>query len=379
MLKPLSIYLFIRKILLFILSLFIVDRACSSFDKEKVSKILVIRLDRIGDFMITTPLLKALKARFPLSEITLLARPNIRDLAGSQPWVDKTISFKGKLSILALFKLGEKIKKENFDLSIDCLFDYTLKTAFLCYLSRARYILGFDIDGRGVFLNLKVKPSGLKMGIVDETLNLLNAVGIESAQAKPELFVDKKELESVNNFLSREEVARNDILVAVHPGGHYPSQRWPWTRFCEVIDNISVQDDVKVVLVGSFLETGLLESIKKFSKRGVRIFRSASLPSLAALIERSDLLVCNNSGPLHMAAALKKPTVSTMGPTDSILWRPAGSGHVVLKAEVECSPCNRPICREHKCMAAIEAAEVSKVVSLEIDRIRKKRCVTPLV
>jgi ADP-heptose:LPS heptosyltransferase len=84
-----------------------------------------------------------------------------------------------------------------------------------------------------------------------------------------------------------------------------------------------------------------------------------------------ELFIGNNSGPLHLAAALGKSTVSAMGPTDSRLWAPAGEGHIVLKKEVSCSPCNRPVCEDHRCMKLITVDEMFEAASLEIERIKK--------
>jgi ADP-heptose:LPS heptosyltransferase len=97
-----------------------------------------------------------------------------------------------------------------------------------------------------------------------------------------------------------------------------------------------------------------------------------SLDRLTALISLLGLLVCNNSGPLHIACAVKTPTVSTMGPTEPELWWPAGEENVVIRRELPCSPCGKAVCASHDCMNLISVDEMLNAVSLQIKRLSKK-------
>jgi ADP-heptose:LPS heptosyltransferase len=367
----LNIYLSMRGIALTIVSLF-VKGPVKRFDKKDIKKILVIRMDRLGDFIVTTPLLKTLRKEFPSARITLLARKDICELAIGQPSIDDVISYDDGVSISTFLSLAGRVRDRHFDLAIDPLRDYTLRTAMLAYVSRAPYRLGFDIAGRGVFFNLKVSPAGLKGTMAEDTISLAGEFGIAAEEVIPEIVVSDKDKTIVENFMRGQNIT-GGFLIGIHPGGYYPSQRWSPDNFAKLIDRLSENAGIKIILLGSGKEAALLKAIEDKVAAGICVFRTDSLNSLAAIIDRLKLFVGNNSGPLHMAAALGKRTVSTMGPTDSRLWQPSGKGHIVLGKELACAPCNRPFCREHECMESITVDAMFGAVSLQIKRISDEK------
>ena len=365
----LRLYLSIRGIALFILSVFLQKRG-KLFNREDIRKILVIRMDRLGDFVVTTPLLKALKKEFPSSKITLLAGSDISALAAGQPWIDGIIAHDRPRDLSSFPALMRRIRREHFDLVIDCLMDYPVRTAILAYASGALYRLGFDIANRGVFFNLRVLPSTRKVSMAEETLNLLSGLGITPQISETQLVVAEEDKTAINSFLKVQGITGGVFIVGIHPGGFYPSQRWPAERFADLINRISGDFDAAVILLGGRNEEGLLRTIKEMAQGRVSIFYAQSLNLLAALIDRVGIFIGNNSGPLHMAAALKKKTVSTMGPTESILWAPSGAGHIVIRKDLDCSPCNRPVCADHRCMKLITVDDMFEAVTSQIEMIR---------
>ena len=342
------------------------------FDKNYIRKILVMRMDRLGDFVITTPLLKALKKDFPFSEITLLARRDICELAETQPWIDDCIACERPAFLFSFLKLARKVKGCRFDLVIDCLKDYTLMTAVIAYASCAPYRLGFDVAKRGIFFNLKVSPTDGERTMAEETLALARRLGIISNDSKPEIIIDRADKPAIDDFMNANGIMGKSFFVGIHPAGFYPSQRWSSANFAELIDRLSKSCGINVVLMGDKNDMGLLNVIKDMAIIKPYIFCAKSLNLLAALIDKLDLFIGNNSGPLHMAAALGKMTVSTIGPTDSRLWTPKGEGHIILKKDVSCSPCNRPICKDHRCMELITVDEMFKAASQQLEKIKRK-------
>lgn len=363
-------YLSTRGSLLSLLGCFI-GRDITRFEKKYVRKILVIRMGRLGDFVVTTPLLKALRKEFPSSKITLLGRKDICELAKKQPWIDDVITYDKTVSLSVFLKLVRKAQKGAFDLAIDCLKDYPLRTAILAYLTHAPHRLGFDIAKRGVFFNLKAGPGQDKGTVGEEMLDLAAELGIIPLDKMPEIVVSSADKSAVIGLMKVHGIREESFVVGIHPGGHYPSQRWDSANFVSLIDRLAKKFSIDMVLLGNNEEAELLRSIRDKTAAKTHIFCTESLSLLAALIGQVKLFIGNNSGPLHLAAALGKKTVSTLGPTDSRLWAPAGRGHIVLKKEVSCSPCNRPICEDHRCMELITVDDMFEAASLEIERIKK--------
>jgi ADP-heptose:LPS heptosyltransferase len=160
--------------------------------------------------------------------------------------------------------------------------------------------------------------------------------------------------------------------VGIHPGGRYPSQRWPLDKFSQLADMLVKKYKAKILIVGGVGEENLVDKIQAMMQEKAVKIKGLSLDKLVALIAQMDLLICNNSGPLHIAVSLKIPTVSTMGPTDPEQWLPVGSRNLVVRHDLACSPCDLGFCRRHECMNSITVTEMEKMVSLQLDRINKR-------
>jgi len=283
------------------------------------------------------------------------------------PWIDEVIPYDGFISAAGY------LKQFNFDLVIDLLMEYTLKTALLAYVISAKYSAGFDIQGRGCFFNLKSKPSPENKHVSQHVLDLvMNIAGPSSKTAVSNIFYLKIPVLEENrryaeSFLRENEVRKEDILIGIHPGGKYPSQRWPIDRFIQIINKIIERYQAKVVIMGDSTEKAIIEKAMKSVKgKGVITAIGFPLDKLAALISEMNFLICNNSGLLHIACALDVATVSTMGPTDPHLWRPMGEKHVAIRKNLSCSPCTRGWCRRHDCMKLITTEEVMEAVQSQL-------------
>jgi heptosyltransferase-2 len=164
-----------------------------------------------------------------------------------------------------------------------------------------------------------------------------------------------------------------ELTIAIHPGAYYPSQTRSVERFGELVKRILERYETKIILLGSRGEKDLVRTVKQIAGKGVQDFSGLKLRELMALLSRCNLLICNNSGPLHIASALKVPTVSMIGPTVTPLWLSSGEHDMVIKKELSCSPCNRTFCRDHECMELITVDEVFEAVQSQITRIRSQR------
>ncbi len=366
-------YLFFRRVFL---ELFSSGEDLPTFDIEDIKRILLIRLDRIGDLVCSLPAIKVLKDNFPKAKISILVKEETFDLIKDHPFINEAIIWQGI----------RRFKRRDWDLAIDLLMVYSLKTAFLCWLSRAKYRLGFDIAGRGIFFNLRVKPKEEKKHMVEHTLDLIRSLPLVANIcdpldiSKPLFYLKEDRKEEIKAWLKEKGIYEKDLLFVIHPGGYSPTQRWPEKKFARLIQTLMRNLKVKIVVIGTRKEREIVENVINQgadAKPGIsNILMAISWPlnRIVALIERADLFVGNNSGPLHIAWVQGKPTVSTMGPTDPELWWPVGKDHIVIRKNLPCSPCNRARCKRHGCMRLITVEDMVEAVETQLKKISKAKC-----
>jgi lipopolysaccharide heptosyltransferase II len=352
-------YLIIRKILLFLPGLLIRNRTLID---EDIKKILLLRHDRVGDMALSTPLFKAVKTRYPDAKITVLASESNRDILQNNPNVDEILIYKGVRNFM------NEVHKKDFDMAIDLFLTHDLKQASMTYLSGAKYRLGFEDSGREIFFNVR-GPSALpRKRMVEHLSDLAEAAGADTEDREPGIFLSEIEKGWAEGFLAGKGIVKS-VKIALHPGSFYPSQRWPAERFAELAKRIIEYSGAEVIIFGDSKEEHLLKTIKNAAGNRAEIFCGLSLRQFIALLNCCSLLICNNSGPLHIASALKIPTVSMTGPTVVPLWLAWGENHIAINKELQCSPCNRPSCSDHSCMESITVDEVASTVISQFEVI----------
>jgi lipopolysaccharide heptosyltransferase II len=359
-----EIYIQIRTTLL---HPFLLLRKTEALSKDTIRRILFLRHDRIGDMVLSTIALKALRKGYPQASITVLTSERNYQILKHNPNVDEILIYKGIPWFI------REIRPRSFDLVIDPFLTYEMKQAAMTYLAKGRYRIGFEQAGREVFFNLKCPVAYPPKQMVDHLLDLVESTGGKRAGCEPEVFLCDTEIAWATKALADKGISANELAIAIHPGAHYPSQRWPAERFGEVARRILHQGSGKVILFGSSEERGFLEVVTKIAGVDIPIFFNGNIREFIALLNRCDLLVCNNSGPLHIAAALKIPTVSIIGPTVTPLWLPYGENHVVINKSLPCSPCDRAVCNDHECMVSITVDEVFAAIKSQIARMSSKR------
>jgi ADP-heptose:LPS heptosyltransferase len=360
-------YFALRKILLKCL---LRHKAIDWIEAKEVDSILVVRIDKIGDLVVSVPALNALKAVFPRGSITCLLNPATVSLVRLIPGIDKVIVYRGFFPTLRL------VKQRKFSLAIDFLLDYPLKTALLVSLSTAKIKAGFDLEARGQLFNVRLTPSTEKKSMSKYLLDLVHGLA-KLAGKKEEDFIDSEPVlvltaqdhSFAEDYLKERGIADRDFIVGIAPGGRFPSQCWKQDGFAQLADRIVEKYQAKIIIIGAKEEEEGFERIITFMKNKPVVIAGLSLDKLAAIISRMKLLVCNNSGPLHLACALGVATVSTIGPTVAHLWWPQGRDHIVIRRELSCSPCNLSFCYQHDCMKLITVEEMEKAVDILIKKI----------
>lgn len=287
-------------------------------------RILLVRVDRIGDLVLTTPFLRNVRECFPAAEIVLLAKDFARELLLGGTCVDRIVTFDRKRQDEILHGLSS----EGYDLAMDLHYDYALATARLARQAHARCSVGFDIAGRGALFDVPV-PARERKHFIDETLDILRALGLPSHRYPPKIHLAPSAHDGARQALSHQGTG---VRYAVfHPGGFYPEQRWPALRFARLAD-LTAELGLTPVFVGGKEDDVLVRGIVGSMTTKAASLCGQSIGLSAAAIAHATLFIGNNSGPLHIAGALNIPSVSTMGPTDAVRFWPVSPQASVLRA-----------------------------------------------
>jgi ADP-heptose:LPS heptosyltransferase len=292
---------------------------------ENCRKILLVRIDRIGDLVLSTPFLRNVRELFPSAEVVILGRSFARDLLHGGGLVDRILVFdqEGDAGVV------RGLASEGYDLVVDMHYDYELKTAALTRQVRARCSVGFDIGGRGALFDVAV-PAREKKHFIEETLDILRTMGFQPREYPMEVHLSPRASAAALDILARQGIGAR--YAVFHPGGFYPQQRWPAQKFAQLAD-LTAGLGLTPVLIGDREDSVLAHAIANTMTARATVICGQDIGVSAAAIARSTLFIGNNSGPLHIACAMNVPTISTMGPTDPVRFWPVSERAYVLRGE----------------------------------------------
>jgi heptosyltransferase-2 len=339
-------------------------------DPDTTRRILIRSTNWVGDAILTTPAIRAIRKKFPHSEITILAKPWVVPVFEENPHVDHIMTYDsndrhkgwpGKL------KLIREIRKRRFDLAI--LFQNAIEAAMIAFLSRIPLRLGYDTDRRSLFLTHSVPVTrNAKFKNVHETdyyLGILTPFGLTPDGTGLTLKISKSNHRAADAFLTRYGISKNDQIVVINPGATYGSaKRWFPERYAALADKIRKCYGAHILVVGSPGEKEIGREVTTLIKNSaVNLCGRTTLGEVMALIDRCHLFITNDSGLMHVAAALGIPLVAIFGPTNPQTTGPISPKSRIVRAPVSCSPCLQPVCpTDHRCMKEIKVDTVLDVV-----------------
>jgi predicted lipopolysaccharide heptosyltransferase III len=296
--------------------------------------ILLIQLKRIGDLILTTPAIAAVREKFPNANLTLVMSAECKALAPAIAGVNKILVMPRGI---AGFGAAAAIAGGKFDYCVD--FTRNDRSALLVFLSRAKKrIVSFRIKQRSKFrtrfYNEFVPHRMRDMHTIDYHLALLAPLGISGGSAAVQLQLPKSAREKAAELLDAQNVQKPFIIF--HPGSARAEKFWNAQRWAEVINHAADHHDVDLVLTGG---SGSIEQIhiddvkSKVRHRVIDLSGKTDLLTLAALIAKARLLVTVDSAPMHLASASRTPQVILFGPTNPFHWRPRESPVLILQGE----------------------------------------------
>ena len=347
------------------------ERALKS-DFSHVNHILVRGVNWVGDTILAYPSVQGLKELFPRSHLAVLAPNHLIDLWKTFPYVDEIIPFQkrgGAGSILEDVKLSHSLKKRGFDLAL--MLPRSFRSAFQIYLARVPVRVGYQDEGRFLFLTHKIKRTEevLRLHRVHYYRRLMEPLGQLKEVPSPILFLREEDRRWAEKRLKELGLLDGRPLIGINPGAAYGlAKRWYPDRFAELGRRLFGKWKATVIIFGRKEEQAIAkEMMQSLGSGGVDLTGETGLLQLAALLERCRLLVTNDTGTMHLAAAVGTPVVAIFGSTDPVTTGPWGDGHVIVKREVSCSPCLKRVCpTDHRCMKLITVDEVEDVVDKKL-------------
>ncbi|MBW2309747.1 MAG: lipopolysaccharide heptosyltransferase II [Deltaproteobacteria bacterium] len=331
----------------------------------EIQKILVRATNWVGDAVLITPSLVALKKTFPHAQITVLANPWVLPLLVNHPAVDRTIIIDKGTGLLCsmgkLTRIISNLRNEGFDLAV--LFQNAFEAAFLASMGGVRYRIGYNTDGRGFLLTHTVIRDEHILGVhqVDYYLGLIEAMGWQVEGREPSLFLNVGDIETTSLMLSSHGIEDHHVIVGLNPGATYGSaKRWPEERFAAIGDWAVERWNATVILFGSSSERDIgLRVSRRMQHAPINLCGLTTLGEVMALIKRCNFFVTNDSGLMHIAAAFHVPLVALFGPTNHITTGPVSETATIVRHAFDCSPCLKETCPlDHRCMLSIEPDEV---------------------
>jgi len=332
-------------------------------------RILVIRLSSLGDIILTTPVLDALKENYGNSEISFLTKQKYQGLFESDPRVDSVIYFEAEgkdKGVSGLLRLRGSLNREKIDLIVDL--HSNLRSFLVRLLVRAGKKVHYHKKLIPRFLMVRFKRWRVKpVSTVDNYLKSLGEIGIRAWSRIPRLYSKKESEIWAENFFVENGLLRDQILIGVAPGAKWETKRWDLDRFSSMAKHLSQDLPVKILLVGDKDALKPIEEIENYAGKE-RTIQAVDLPldRLIALVKRCGLFISNDSGLMHLASALGVPTIGIFGPTSPGLgFSPSGLEDKVFWAGVDCSPCSlhgekECVMESRYCMDNIKPEDVIK-------------------
>ncbi len=333
-------------------------------------KILVINLGGIGDMLLSLPAMKALRAGFPESQISILVVPRVLGSLKELLPVDNVYVFYKNYSLLGFLKSIVTIlmlRGKHFDLAINMRTLVSKKSAekikALLYIINPKVKVGRNTANRGEFFDLKIPEAdpGDRYEM-EYCIDIVGALGIKVFDRNIDLKVEEQPNAAIKKLLVKELVRDDDILIGIHPGGS-SSRRWPIKNFSSLINDLAKRMGCVFIITGNKDEHSLAAGIKKAAHaKVIDCSGKLNFKELTALIKRCNLFISNDTGPMHIAAILGVPLIAIFGPGYLKNFDPRNISNraLVLQKPADCAPCNKLYCNSMACLTTILPEEVVK-------------------
>jgi lipopolysaccharide heptosyltransferase II len=361
----------------------IFNRIFKKYDPQKVKKILIFRLDGLGDVVLSSAALREIRQGFPQAEITLVVGPWAKDIARNLPFYNHLIVhrcfffsfFRGdkKIRLREELKFLKKIRQTKYDLGIDLRGD--LLSIIPLFLSKTKFRFARAGRGGGFLLTHSVKWDRTKIKHEkNKALKLVEALGIPIKNRDLELDIQQEDIRYVKRYLSEKGISQSDFIVSIAPCSLFYWKSWRPERFAKTASMIDKNYNAKVILIGSREEKDVLDKVQRMADcRVINTAGQLSLSQVAALINLSAVFIGNDSGLIHIAAAVKTPMIQLFGPGQPEVFGYRDNRSIILmKGDCLYRPCRERDCKNKQdwCMDKISVEDVMEA----FEEIYQRNC-----
>ncbi len=338
-------------------------------------KILIIRPRFLGDLILATGLVEVIHHDNPEAEVWFLTETGYSEALDNHPKIAGVLKLdsKKKNNPFYLWSFYGVLRKQKFDAVLD-LFGNP-RSAQMTFLGGAPVRVGFEMRGRSWAYNRVAKPSSdpLPSGrrkVTEAYLDQVRALGLKTnGSYKTSLFVSEEEKNQVRKVFERAGIKPGQKVAVLTPGASWPAKRWPLERFIE-LGHWLKKAGVRPVYIFGPKETDLIPDFETYMDKDWLLINQPNIRGLMAFIDAGDVLIANDSGPMHVGPALGTPTLGIFGPGEPEIWFPYAKPHAAAYAEVGCSHCGLDACPLMACMDHLGAKEMGQRV-LEILKQKK--------
>jgi len=336
-------------------------------------KIAVFCPNWVGDMVMATPAMRAVRRRFPRAEIVAVVRPYVAEILDGLDLIDRRLlhdpksakqTKRPRAANASGWRFARRLRKERFDLAL--LLPNSFRSAFWAWISGARRRVGFDRYGRGWMLTDPVtpRPPDVPHPVIDEYLHLARYLGCQDLSRKTELATRKADEERLRSFWRRQSPGGHAEagVVCLNPGGAFGSAKhWPVTSFAELALRLATELKKRVLVLCGPAECDEAREIVRLAHHRAVVGLADETPSIGltkAAIRSAELLVTTDSGPRHFAPPFDVPVITLFGPTHAAWSETFYERSLHLQADVECGPCQQRVCplTHHRCMRAVTTA-----------------------
>jgi heptosyltransferase-2 len=328
--------------------------------KKKIERLLIRSTNWIGDAVMTTPAVRAIRHNFPAAHISMLAKPWVAPVFAHNPHVDEIIIYQANgrhRGIGGTIRLARDLRAHRFDAAI--LLQNAIEAALIAFMAGIPNRIGFDTDARRMLLTHPVRCTKA-IKTIHQTgyyLKMIEGAGLVGGDQQLDLRLGTEDRQQAGRILSAHGITLERRVVGLNPSATFgPAKQWFPDRYAALGDRLSIDLNATILIFGGPSDRELGRDISRLmAAPAVDLSGRTNLGEAMALIDRCNAFVTNDSGLMHVAAALDTPLVAIFGPTDSTTTSPYSQSSRIVRVPIECSPCLQPECPlgHHNCMKRV--------------------------
>jgi len=338
------------------------------YEPDRIERLLVVVPNWVGDVVLATPVLAALRGHFASARISFLMRGYVADVVAGAGWHDEQFFWpqqRGLVRELRVWDLSRRLRQARFDLAV--LLTNSFRAALVTRLARVPRRVGYARDGRGWLLSDKLKPLRrdgvfVPSPVTDAYAGIAERIGCSVTDRTLRLTISDEQRRAGTNLLRHYGIGEGELYAVLNPGAAFGAAKcWLPERFAELADRVRQEFQLRSVVVGAPGERDLMRAIADRAAGELICCDEpgTTLGSLKLVISGAALLVCNDTGPRHYGNAFGVPTVTIFGPTHQAWTDTAGAREIKIQEQVACGPCQLRRCPiDHRCMTRVSVERV---------------------